>query len=274
MNGTIRKIAPSGAVTTFASGFSNSYRIAFDPAGSLWVADAGNNALRKVNPAGVVSTLVGPGVFNGSPASIAFDPSGNGIVTDESSIRRVSPAGVVSLLAGSPTTQGFSDGSATAARFNQPYGVIVNPAGTMFVTDTSNNRIRVIEAVPALGTTITPDPSTPGQTVTVRFSQACVDAIGPNTIYVSGPNNPTSTGTVLGTQLSTQTPPGTWSFPAPSTPGIYALFNAPNGCGGQFVVAEDGAVPIIDPRVGAVVVAIGGATMLALRRRRRTGTRK
>jgi len=121
------------------------------------VTDADNNRIRKITPAGVVSTFAGTGSegfadgtgtaaqFN-DPTGVAVDSSGNVFVADFSNhrIRKITPAGVVSTLAGTGTL-GHTDGASNTAQFNSPIGVAVDSESNVYVTDFSNNRIRKIE---------------------------------------------------------------------------------------------------------------------------------
>jgi sugar lactone lactonase YvrE len=172
---TIRKITPAAVVTTFAGnpgnpGASDGIRnaaqfnvpsgIAIDSAGSLYVADQGNYAIRKVTPAGAVTTLAGsPGNFGSadgagsaarfrSPTGIATDPNGNLYVADflNHTIRKVTPTGVVSTLAGAAGISGAIDGTGSAARFTNPFAVVADSAGNVYVADTRNDEIRKITA--------------------------------------------------------------------------------------------------------------------------------
>jgi|GEM_PF-5944211 len=171
-NQTIRKITPLGFVTTLAgkagvSGsadglgdaarFSNPSGIAVDKTGTLYVSDAGNHTIRKITPAGLVSTFAGmagqSGSIDGSgpaarfnfPAGLGLDESGNVYLADygDHRIRKVTPAGLVTTLAGGGAVMsGSDDGTGDAARFNSPFGLAVDPLGTIYVADSANNLIR------------------------------------------------------------------------------------------------------------------------------------
>jgi sugar lactone lactonase YvrE len=170
-NGEIRKITPSSVVTTFAgtvggsadgTGTSASFylprRIAVDADSNVYVADSSNNTIRKITPAGVVTTLAGTAGKSGSadgtgtsasfngPYGITVDASGNLYVADafNSTIRKVTPAGVVTTLAGTAGKTGSVDGTGTSASFYVPYGITVDTSGNLYVADTFNCTIRKI----------------------------------------------------------------------------------------------------------------------------------
>lgn len=171
-NNAIRKITPDGVVSTFAgsgisgfvngigiaASFSQPFGVAVDRLGNVFVADTGNNAIRKITPDGVVSTFAGAvtslsGFANGiaaeasfySPSSVAVDRLGNVFVADtyNHAIRKITPTGVVSTLAGTGK-RSFINGVGTLAGFSYPYGVAVDDLGNVFVADTKNNAIRKI----------------------------------------------------------------------------------------------------------------------------------
>ena len=173
LNNTIRKITPTGVVTTLvgtagsygsadgtgtAARFDEPSGVAVDGAGNVFVADAANNTIRKITPAGVTTTLAGIAGSHGSaggtgiaasfyaPSGVAVDGAGNVLVADagNQTIREVTATGVVTMLAGATGLAGSADGTGAAASFNKPQGVAVDGTGNVFVADTDNNTIRKI----------------------------------------------------------------------------------------------------------------------------------
>ena len=172
-NALIRKVTPAGVVTTVAGSatargnadgagsaatFGSPSGIAIDSAGNLYVADSFNATIRKIDSAGMVSTLAGSagnrGSANGTgsaawfnyPNGVAVDAAGNVYVADtfNSTIRKITPDGVVTTLAGLAGVSGAEDGTGLRAVFYQPYGLDVDAAGNVYVADTGNNTIRRI----------------------------------------------------------------------------------------------------------------------------------
>jgi sugar lactone lactonase YvrE len=170
-NNVIRKITPSGEVSTLAgtagdhgsadgtggqARFWAPFGIAVDADGSVYVADTANNTIRKITPQGMVTTLAGsaghPGSTDGAgalarfrnPWSVAVDSHGNIIVADMSNdtVRRITPTGEVTTLSGQAGMTGNTDGFATEARFNDPFAVTVDGADNIYVSDSGNNTIR------------------------------------------------------------------------------------------------------------------------------------
>jgi gliding motility-associated-like protein len=139
-----------------ASSFHYPIGVAADLAGNLYIGDEVNSLIRKISPAGVVTTLAGSGLqgsangtgtaasFN-TPYGVTVDGAGNVYVADEgnSLIRKITPLGVVTTLAGSGIA-GATNGTGTMASFNFPTGVAVDAAGNVYVAEGTNNLVRKI----------------------------------------------------------------------------------------------------------------------------------
>ncbi len=172
-NSAIRKITPAGVVTTLAGGtagsadgvgaaarFISPNSVAVDKNFNVFVADTGNQSIRKIAPDGTVTTLAGPlaNIFGNvdatgaaarfsSPRGVAVDGNGNVYVADRdnNSIRKITPAGTVTTLAGfSNGITAAIDGTGSAARFNQPYALTVDASGNVYVADSANKLIRKV----------------------------------------------------------------------------------------------------------------------------------
>ena len=171
-NHTIRKITPAGEVTTLAGSagqsgsndgtesaarFHNPYGVAVDTDGNVYVAD-GNHTIRKITPAGDVTTLAGSAGQSGStdgtgsaarsyyPVGVAVGIGGNVYVADtyNRTIRKITSAGEVTVLAGRAGQIGSTDGTGSAARFNYPTGVAVDSTGNVYVAESGTSTIRKI----------------------------------------------------------------------------------------------------------------------------------
>ena len=279
-NDEIRKITPSGVVTTLAGSagqtgssdgtgsaarFNGPNGVAVDSAGNVYVADTGNDEIRKITPSGVVTTLAGSAgqagssdgtgsaARFGSPGGVAVDSAGNVYVADENNdeIRKITPSGVVTTLAGSAGQGGSSDGAGSAARFNYPVawrwtaratstwpisamgrsarsphlawsprwsagngssdgtgsaarfddpeGVAVDSAGNVYVADTCNEEIREISGTVVSGDTAafseTYDTPTAGTGKTLTPAGSVSDGNGGNNYAVTFAVN--TTGVIL-----------------------------------------------------------------------------
>jgi sugar lactone lactonase YvrE len=192
-NNLIRMITPAGEVSTLAgtgsvgsangSGIAASFNgprgVAVDGAGSLDVADYGNNVIRRVTPGGVVTTLAGTGSqgsANGpasaatffGPTGVAVDADGNVYIADNGNnlIRVVTSAGV-STMAGTGS-QGRANGSGSTASFAQPFGLALDASRNVYVGDTTNCLIREITSfsIGQLAVTWSPPSETEGSAIT------------------------------------------------------------------------------------------------------------
>ena len=218
---TIRRLAPDGTVTTIAgltavrdavdgTGADARFHLPNDLVvstdGNIYVADTSNHTIRRVTPAGVVTTVTGlagvGGYVDGSvtdarlgtPRGIAADRSGNLYFTDGAyTVRKITPTGVVSTLAGSPGLDGSTDGTGNAARFGQLHGIAVDVSDNVYVADYGNQTIRRITPAGVV-TTVAGVPGVsgsndgPGATALFRFPRdVAVDASG--NVYIADTEN-------------------------------------------------------------------------------------
>ena len=177
-NRRIRRVAADGTITTIAgnglAGFSGDggpatlaslaspLGIALDKAGNLYIADADNHRIRRIDLRGVITTVAGNGVegFAGDqgpatraslnyPEDVAIDGSGNLFIADSGNnrIRKIDSSGVISTIAGT-IDNGFSGdgGPSLEAVLNFPWGLTTDAAGSVYIADRVNNRIRKISA--------------------------------------------------------------------------------------------------------------------------------
>ena len=181
INSTVRKVTLVGAVSTLAgqplpSGtadgtggaarFAGNHPIAADAGGNIYVADGTNHTIRKVTPAGQVTTIAGApgqlGLVDGSgsaarfsrPTGLAVDSAGNIIVADNGNhaVRKITPTGVVTTLAGGLAGRGYVNGPALTAQFDSPLAVTLDVAGNVYVADELNCVIRKISTAGMVGT--------------------------------------------------------------------------------------------------------------------------
>ncbi len=268
---TIRKVTPEGVVTTIAGSadtpgsadgvgsvarFNLPSGITLDSAGNLYVSDAENHTIRKLTQAGadwVVTTIAGlagsPGTANGTnrtarfnfPSGLAFDRAGNLYVadTDNSTIRKMSPDGtnwVVTTIAGRAGIIGGADGTNSAARFKYVQGIVLDSAGTIYLSDTGNSTIRqmtpvetnwVVTTLAGLATNLgTADGTGTG----ARFNQpydVAVDTAG-NLYVTETVNDMIRKITRAGTNWVVTTLAGRGgNYGSPDGPGNVALFKGP-----------------------------------------------
>lgn len=183
-NERIRMVDASGVITTVAgngnTGFSGDggpaadaeldepSGVAVDAGGDMYIADFGNNRVRKVTPDGIISTVAGDGQFSydgdggqainagiGTPSAVAVDGSGDIYIADfyNSNIRKVTPAGVITTVAGSGMGGYSGDGGpATSAQMNGPVGVAVDNASNLYISDLGNVCIRMVNSAGIIST--------------------------------------------------------------------------------------------------------------------------
>ena len=179
-NFCIRKVNSAGIITTVAGiggsfGYNGDgipatdaqlhdpFSIAVDHKGNLYIADAGNNRIRKVDTAGIITTIAGSGIsgYGGDdssavlckityPGGVAVDIDGNVYIGDGSNnrIRRVDTSGIITTICGTGVA-GFSgdSGLATLANINNPFKIAVDSARNIYFSDNGNNRVRKINSL-------------------------------------------------------------------------------------------------------------------------------
>lgn len=184
-NDQIRKVGTSGTIERLAGQNQSGFRgdngpanaallnrpmgIAVDQSGAIYVADNFNSRVRKITAAGVISTVAGNGgtITNtsgvaaistgiGAPSGVALDSAGNLYFVAANRVRRVTPSGTMSTIAGTGAL-GFSgdDGLATLAQLASPTRIAVAPDGRIFVSDSGNQRVRVLTPLTAASMSIT-----------------------------------------------------------------------------------------------------------------------
>jgi uncharacterized protein (TIGR03437 family) len=214
-SGIINTIAGNGSFGFFGDGgpaidaeFTSPNGLALDSAANLYVADTGNERIRKFTAGGTINTIVGNGANassysgDGGPAAraqlngpkgAAVDAAGNVYIADTGNnrVRVVSSQGVITTLAGTGAA-GFSgdNGPAAGAQLNQPFGLAVDAAGNLYIADFSNNRVRKVSSKGVITTvagTGTPgDSGDGGQAASAQLNTptgVAVDAAG--NLYIS-----------------------------------------------------------------------------------------
>jgi streptogramin lyase len=277
-NHTIRKITPIGEVTTVAGLAMNSgttdgtgsaarfrgpWGLAIDGSDNIYIADSLNNKIRKMTPAGVVTTLAGSptglsgyadgvgtaATFN-RPHGIVSDAAGNLYVCDYNnvSIRRIEAGtGAVTTLAGQHGQVGTVDGVGTAARFNGPEGIAFDGSGNLYVTESAGQTVRriapdaTVATVAGLGGTAG---WVDGTGSSVRFSQPTGIAFGTGgAFYVSEYSNHSirvvTPGGVVTTLLGRAAETGTTDGPASLARFRFPAGMAVDSSGNAFVADRD-----------------------------------
>ena len=226
----IRKVAANGIITTVAGNGDEGYSgdggpatsaqisvraVAADAAGNLYLADWGNNRIRKVVANGIITTVAGNGdegySGDGGPATsaqlsagqVALDAAGNLYIADSKGnrIRKVATSGIITTIAGNGS-EGYSGdgGPATSAQFHDLAAVAVDATGNVLVADSLNNAIRMLKPIAApLAATASANsasnltgPMAPGEIVVLYGS-----GIGPAQLAKAGLNGQGRYGTIL-----------------------------------------------------------------------------
>jgi sugar lactone lactonase YvrE len=311
-NHTIRKITPAGVVTTLAgrAGFSGGLDgtgtvaqfhspagVAIDASDNVYVADTDNDAIRKIAPTGMVTTLAGTGWGSSDatgtaarfhyPSGIVTDTAGNLYVADtlNDTIRRITPDGVVTTLAGQAGSLGNADGVGSAARFDGPQGLALDGAGNLYVADSDNLAIRKLTLSSGAVTKVAGwDRATlgfapnDGPVARAQFNFPCGVAVdGAGNLYVADTDNHTIRQiTPAGIVTTIAGLPGT--FGSADGVGAAARFNYPSGIAvddaGNLYIADTNnhtirlayfaAAPAITAQPQSQTVTVGSAVQFSV----------
>ncbi|MBX3014394.1 MAG: hypothetical protein KF832_22925 [Caldilineaceae bacterium] len=224
----IRKVDTNGVITTVAGNGTTDFSgdggpatsaalnmpagVVIDSTGNLYIADTGNNRIRKVDTNSIISTIAGNGTadFSGdggpatsatlnNPAGVAIDSTGNLYIVDawNNRIRKVDANGIISTIAGNGTADFSGDGGpATSATLNNPTGVAVDSAGNLYIADAWNNRVRKVDVngviTTVAGNGILDFNNDEGPATSVSFyapSDVAVDSAG--NLYIADSGNST-----------------------------------------------------------------------------------
>lgn len=234
-NNLIRKITPGGVVSTFAgsgaqgsinasgilASFNEPKGIAVDASGNIYVADAGNNLIRKIAASGQVSTIAGADSSFSQPSGIAVDASGNVYVADAGNglIRMIAPSGVISALPGP-----------SGAVFNNPTGVAVDATQNIFVANFLDNTIYKISPLDSValyaGSGFPGADNGPAATSSFYYPTGVAVDTAHNVYVADGVNNLIRKITPDG-MVSTLA--GSGQSGAIDSTGVNASFNGPSG---------------------------------------------
>ena len=285
----VRMITPAGVVTTIAGSgqagaadgtgtgaqFNDPTGIAVDAFGFVYVADKGNNEIRRIAPGGVVTTIAGSasaaGSADGNGASASFDaPSGVGVdssgdvyVADSqnNTVRMITPSGLVSTVAGLAGEASSVDGLSNSARFNTPGDITVDSSGVVYVADSLNSTIRRIIPGSDSAPIFTAQPAnqtvTLGSTAILSFG---IEGTAPLSFqwYLNGAPIPGATGPFYIVDGATQADSGSYAVTVGNSNGSAASQAA------ILTVGLPPGYPDITVQPQGTVLASGGTAALSV----------
>jgi len=260
----IRKVTPNGIISTVAGNGQRSYSgdrgpatqaavnqpegVAVDAAGNIFISDTFNYVVRKVDVAGIITTVAGSRTFKfggdgdpaisaslNSPQSLALDSSGNLFISDmfNHRVRKVSPKGIITTVLGNGVVATSGDGGpATSASINETYGVAADRFGNLYVADSTGYRVRKVAPNGIVTTVAGGGSGGDGGPATAAFLSmvwcVAVDSVG--NFYFSGPTaNRVRKVAVSSGILTTFAGNGVAAYAGDNGPATQASLNYPYG---------------------------------------------
>ncbi|WP_308296979.1 MULTISPECIES: hypothetical protein [unclassified Streptomyces] len=254
-----------------------------DGIGNLYITDIDNHRVRKVNPAGLITTVVGTGTagFSGDngpatsaqlnhPTEVDVDGAGNLYICDRSNhrVRKVSPEGVITTIAGTGVAGYAGDnGPAVNAQLNMPTSVAVDPMGTLYITDQTNHRVRKVSPEGVIttiaGTGVAGHAGDNGPAVNAQLNNPVEVALdGDGNLYITDLGNHRVRKVSLGGLITTIAGTGATGYAGDNGPAVNAQLNCPE----EVALDGDGNLYITDEFNHRVRMVLGGASPFLERR--------
>ncbi|HLH17156.1 MAG TPA: protease pro-enzyme activation domain-containing protein [Bryobacteraceae bacterium] len=259
--------------------------IAADPQGNVYIADTLNGRIRKVDPSGIISTVAGSGSFGYSgdgglaisaafetPYGVAVDANGNLYIADtlNNRIRKVDNSGKISTIAGNGSPGYSGDGAATEVKLFEPSGVAVDNAGNVYIADTLNDRVRKVDTsgqlttVAGSGTCCYLTAAEGGPAVNARLGFPFGVAVdGAGNLYIADENNQSIFKVTPDGTIHTAVGDGGIGFSGDGNLPTKSSLNYPYGVAvdgsGNLYIAENGTNRIRKATNVALTTLVGGA---------------
>ena len=286
----IRKITPGGVISTYAGTGIAGYNgdniaantaelnyptgITFDSAGNLVVADGLNNRVRKISPAGIITTFAGTGAagysgdhglatlatFN-QPFGLTYDAFGNLYITDIGNcvVRVVNTSNIINTYAGNGTCGfGGDNGPATSANLNFPRGMVTDSHGNLYIADTNNYRVREVSVAGKIttfaGTGVNGFSGDGGPATSAEVGAPRALAFRNNTVYISRAGKNRVRMVPLSTRIISTYAGSNFGYDGDGLPLLSSEFAAMNG----ILFDSTGALLVVDGGNNRLRKASGG----------------